>query len=347
MFLTQKICKSICLILLITTIGCKKEGEAKDQTSQAEAPKTEESKVTSNKETAPMDATKVLATVNDVSIYQKDMNDFMDRDPQINAARKNNIPIPEEVKGKILDVLIEREVLLQAASKKNLISDKELEDAQKSYLAMYGGEENLQKVLANSGSSIDDFKANLKSDLLLKKYYEEEVSKQVKVTDEEIAKEFKDNSARYAEQPSVRARHILISVPATASEDAQKTALDNINSIYQEVTKPGVDFGEVAKARSDCPSKEKGGDLGFFTKEMMVPEFANQAFSMKPGEISKPVKTQFGYHIIKLEEEKKGGIPKLEDVKEDISQYIRMNKETEIGRPMLEKLKSEAKITKN
>lgn len=346
MFLKQNICKYLIISSLALVVGCENKNEVIDQNSKTEPQKTEEIKSTST-EASQMDDNKVIATVNDSPIYQKDVNDFMDRDPQINAARKNNIPIPEEVKGKILDVLIEREVLLQAASKRNLLTDKELEDAQKSYLAMYGGEDNLKKVLANSGTSIDDFKANLKSDLLLKKYYEEEVAKKVNVSDEEISKEFKDNPSKYAEQPSVRARHILISVPQGSPEEKQKEALDAINAIYEEVNKPGVDFGAVAKARSDCPSKEKGGDLGFFTKEMMVPEFANQAFSMKPGEISKPVKTQFGHHIIKLEEVKAGGTPKLEDVKEDISQTIRMNKETEIGRPMLEKLKNEAKITKN
>ncbi len=85
----------------------------------------------------------------------------------------------------------------------------------------------------------------------------------------------------------VRASHILVK---TESE-----AKNLVNQI-----KTGADFGEIAKAHSDCPSARKGGDLGYFGKGMMVKEFENAAFNMKRGQVSEPVKTQFGYHIIKV-----------------------------------------------
>lgn len=89
----------------------------------------------------------------------------------------------------------------------------------------------------------------------------------------------------------VRASHILV-----------KTE-DKANWIYKELQK-GKDFAKLAKDYSDCPSRERGGDLGFFGKGQMAREFENAAFSMKEGEVSKPVKTQFGYHIIRVTERK-------------------------------------------
>ena len=87
----------------------------------------------------------------------------------------------------------------------------------------------------------------------------------------------------------IHARHILV-----------KTEDEALQALY-DVTH-GKDFGEVAKEKSTCPSKKEGGDLGWFGRNQMVKEFETAAFALKPGEISKPVKTQFGWHIIKVEE---------------------------------------------
>jgi len=89
----------------------------------------------------------------------------------------------------------------------------------------------------------------------------------------------------------IRASHILVS------------SLDEANKIYNECNS-GVDFSELAKKYSSCPSSAKGGDLGFFSKGQMVKEFEEAAFSLKVGEISKPIKTQFGYHLIKVTDKK-------------------------------------------
>ncbi len=85
----------------------------------------------------------------------------------------------------------------------------------------------------------------------------------------------------------VRASHILVS------------SLEEANHVVNEL-KAGKDFAELARKYSSCPSKKDGGDLGFFSKGQMVKEFEDAAFSLKPGEVSAPVKTQFGYHLIKV-----------------------------------------------
>ena len=145
----------------------------------------------------------------------------------------------------------------------------------------------------------------------LKKYYDEQIG-QIKPSEE------------------VRARHILVE----GEEDAKKIAAR---------VKGGEDFAKIAKEVSkDTGSGAEGGDLGFFAREQMVPEFANAAFGMKAGEISNPVKSQFGFHIIKVEERRLKPVPTFEQVKDRIAQALATKGQTEY----LQKLRADANIEK-
>ncbi|MGI9384421.1 MAG: peptidylprolyl isomerase [Methyloligellaceae bacterium] len=103
----------------------------------------------------------------------------------------------------------------------------------------------------------------------------------------------------------LRARHILVKTEAEARDVVEK-----VNR--------GGDFAELAKSTSTGPSKTQGGDLGYFTKGQMVKEFEEAAFAMKPGDVSEPVKTQFGWHVIKIEDKRKKGAPPFDSVKDRI-----------------------------
>ncbi|MBR0750007.1 peptidylprolyl isomerase, partial [Bradyrhizobium japonicum] len=107
----------------------------------------------------------------------------------------------------------------------------------------------------------------------------------------------------------VHARHILVETESEAK--AIKAELNN-----------GTDFVKLAKKKSKDPGSADGGDLGFFTKEQMVPEFAAVAFSLQPGKISDPVKSQFGWHIIKVEEKRNRKAPDFDQVKAQIETYV-------------------------
>jgi peptidyl-prolyl cis-trans isomerase C len=128
-------------------------------------------------------------------------------------------------------------------------------------------------------------------------------------TDDAMKKVYEEASKQIAGEQEVRARHILVE-----SEDDAK-------AIEAELKKGG-DFAELAKKKSKDPGSSDGGDLGFFTKDQMVPEFANVAFSLEPGKISDPVKTQFGWHIIKVEEKRNRKPPEFDQVKGQIETYV-------------------------
>ncbi len=147
------------------------------------------------------------------------------------------------------------------------------------------------------------------------------------LTDEAMKKVYDDAAKQISGEEEVHARHILVQ-----TEDEAK-------AIKAELDKGG-DFAKLAKEKSKDPGASDGGDLGFFTKEQMVPEFSKVAFSLEPGKISDPVKTQFGWHIIKVEEKRNRKPPDFAQVKPQIEQYVTRKAQSEF----VAKLRETAKV---
>ena len=141
----------------------------------------------------------------------------------------------------------------------------------------------------------------------------------------------------------MKASHILIQVPADADEAKKAAALASIQSLKQRIDK-GENFANLAMEYSDCPSKAKGGDLGFFSREQMVQPFSEAAFALQPGQVSDVVTTRFGYHLIRLTERKKAQTMAFNDVKEEISNRLRQEQEEKRIADYLEKIKKTADI---
>ena len=141
------------------------------------------------------------------------------------------------------------------------------------------------------------------------------------------------------EEKEVHARHILFRA-AAGDDKAGKEAEDKVKAVIVRLKK-GEDFAKLAGELTEDPSgKANGGDLGFFGKEQMVPEFSDTAFKLTNGQISEPVKTQFGWHVIKVEETRVKPQPKFEEVKPQIQQYVVRKAQAEL----VTKLRAEAKI---
>ncbi len=142
------------------------------------------------------------------------------------------------------------------------------------------------------------------------------------VTDAQIAEYYASHAAEFQRAEEVRASHILVR-PAGEDEEASRAAAARARALYARAIAPGADFAALAREASDDPgSKDSGGDLGWFGRGRMVKEFEDAVFALKTGEISQPVKSQFGFHVIKLVDRRPAGQQSLEEVREVIRQRL-------------------------
>ncbi|WP_438313659.1 foldase protein PrsA [Sporosarcina sp. FA9] len=208
---------------------------------------------------------------------------------------------------KALAALIDEKVIaLEVKKKKVKISDKEIDKELETYIENAGSQEAFKATLEQNGITEAQLKENIVQYLSIRKLIEPRID----ITDEEIKAYFDENKAQLDQPESVEASHILVEDEATAKEVAQKIA-------------DGEDFAALAKEYStDASNADKGGELGFFPRGKMVPEFDEAVFSMKLDTISEPIKTDFGYHIIKLTDKKEAKEAVLEDHKEDIKEGL-------------------------
>ncbi|MDR5658736.1 peptidylprolyl isomerase [Serpentinicella sp. ANB-PHB4] len=170
--------------------------------------------------------------------------------------------------------------------------------------------------LENALDAEEQYKAELENitATFLKQYAISKVLKDITTDDAEAETFFNENKDQFVNPESVKGSHILV-------ED-ESTAKDIIKEINE-----GLAFDEAAKKYSKCPSKAQGGSLGYFTQGKMVPEFEAVAFNMKQNEISEPVKTQFGYHIIKIDDKKEASEQTFDQVKDQIKQHLLSEKQ--------------------
>ncbi len=222
-----------------------------------------------------------------------------------------------------------------------------------------------QRVVSLAKITPDTFLSQVKVDeAATKKYYEENQAEfatperarveyvifsadpllsQTTASTDEVKTYYEEHKGDYAAPEQRHAAHILIGAPAKASEADKKAAQAKAESILQQVKAAPGKFAELAKENSDDPgSKAKGGDLGFFGRGMMLKPFEDAAFSLKPGEISGVVQTDFGFHIIMLLEKRGGNVTPLDEVKTEIASKIKMQKAGEKFTELAEKFKEAA-----
>ena len=176
----------------------------------------------------------------------------------------------------------------------------------------------------------EEYKAGLEQlekDLLTQMTINKVLS-EVTVTDEDAKKYYKENKTQFDQPATVSAKHILVDTEELCSE------------VKERIENGELSFEDAAKEYSTCPSNAQGGSLGVFGRGMMVPEFEDAAFELELEKISEPVKTQFGYHLIKLENLQAGGESEYEEVRNEIERSLMYQKQSEAYNKELNNLKS-------
>lgn len=260
---------------------------------------------------------------NAISRYDDKTLSSMDQS-LINSFKKN-----------ILEQIINYELLFQQAEKEKVkISQDDINLEIDKIKDNFSSPEEFNEALKANKLTLTQLKDDIKRQLMIQ-YILEEARNKINITDDELLEYYNENQESFFESKRIHARHILVE-----TEEEAKSIIDQL--------KEGIiDFAELAKEKSICPSAENGGDLGFFAKGQMVKEFEDVSFSLEPGEISDIVKTEFGYHIIKCEEKKEAYNPTFEEVKDQINNTLIYQRENEETLALLSKLKEEANIVIN
>ncbi len=174
-------------------------------------------------------------------------------------------------------------------------------------------------------------KLDITEEEMLKQYAIYKIISAVDISDDELKDYYKENKNNFFREEMFRASHILID-----TEDKANEILEELNN--------GLSFEEAAEKYSLCPSKQNGGDLGFFPKGKMVKEFEDVIFSLEIDKISTPVKTQFGYHIIKATDRKEAGILLFDEIKDNLKQELLRSKQTYFYNQKINELKAKYKV---
>lgn len=233
----------------------------------------------------------VVARVNNEKITKDELYDFLVKENGQTA----------------LNSLIANKIIDLEAKKQNIeVTEDDVQKEIDDIAEQYGGRETFEQFLEMYGTSLDDIKENVKLNVKIEKL----LGPDVKIEEDEMKAYFEENKESFGEQEQVKASHILVDSEEKASE-------------VKEKLQSGEDFTELAKEYSiDTSNNEKGGELGFFARGAMVKEFEDAAFSMEIGQISDPIQTDYGYHIIKVEDKKPAKEATYEESKDEVKEIL-------------------------
>lgn len=266
---------------------------------------------------------KTLAKVNNEVITEKDFSEFL-KVQGIDISQG----VEDEVKKNLLVQAIEERLILQEAKRIGIdVTDEELEKAIVAFREQLSSE--LQQEI---GLDEELWRKRLKSSILLNKVITLVVGKYGEVSDREALEYYNVNREDFKRPEEVRALQIVV-----ATED-------EANNLLKRLKRGKEDFKKLAREFSLSPDREKGGDIGYFSRGEMPEEFEEVVFSLKIGELSPVVKSPYGYHIFKLIDRRKAGVSEFSHVKEEIKRRLKAEKEDKAFRIWVDNLKSKAVI---
>lgn len=316
-----------------------------------------------------------IIKVNDITITQADFDQAFDKSVDKsflkafggakNFVKSDENPMFNIFKEKITNELIVKALLDEEIAKRGITATQEdIQNELKTIIDKVGSKEELNKMLKQRGISNQQFMEDLKTQIKIKKLVNS--LEKINITDKDAENYYNSHKNEFTHGEQVRASHILISAntieliqqikeknPDISPTDLNKKVEEKLavqkekaEAVLKEVKQNPDAFEKIAQAKSDDKaSGERGGELGFFTKEAMVPEFSKAAFSMKPNTISESlVQSPYGYHIIKVTDRMEAGTTPFAKVKDEIKFYLETQKQIEVLKKLTDGLMKNAKI---
>jgi peptidyl-prolyl cis-trans isomerase C len=247
----------------------------------------------------------------------------------------------------VTDTLIANILLTKAAEKSSLVvNDEDLTKEVAQIEANAPAGTSLKDALAENKINFDEWKNDLRKQMLVRKLVEEKTANVTNATATEVTKFYEENVDSFKVPENVTASHILLAFKPEDTDVTKAVKKKEIEKIRADIL-AGADFAAVAGEKSDCPSGKRGGDLGSFARGQMVPEFETAAFSQEVGAVGNVVETQFGYHLIKVTDRQQAGIRPLTQVKDQLQEYLTGKKKQEALMAYIEDLKGKADVKIN
>lgn len=243
------------------------------------------------------------------------------------------------------DQLIANELLIEAAEQSDLsVSDEELNAELEQIKANAPEGKTLEEALAENGVDYGEWKENLRTQMLLTKLVEQKTADIAEASAADAATFYQENIEQFKAPENVTASHILIAFDEDDTDETKAEKKAQLEKIKADITAGTASFEELATEHSDCPSSERGGNLGSFGRGQMVPEFEEAAFNQEVGSVSDIVETQFGYHLIKVTGHDMESTRPLAEVTDQLQNYLSGQKKQEALVAYIETLREKADI---
>ncbi len=289
----------------------------------------------------------VVARVNARSIYGQDLQRSIrtQLQPIGNPEWKNlKEDYRQELIAQSLVSLIASELIFQKATASGMkVTEAEVQAEFDKTSKTFATDSEMNIALANRGMDRASFTRELKKRLTVEKFINETIGKKISMTPGEVTEYYNAHKTEFTHPELVRTSHILIMLPENATPEQDKAALQRAQALLARVKK-GEDFAKLARENSMDGSASNGGDIGLTPKGTLAAEYEAVAFALPVGGVSEPVRTQFGYHIIKVTEKKKEGIPELSEVQPKLTEFLKNQKVDAELQKVVEGLRTAAKI---
>jgi peptidyl-prolyl cis-trans isomerase C len=333
----------ITILLAVSAVSCKEKTVEQAAETIDQSVAVEKQPVV---ETAVSETEAFVAIVNGVSIPTEELDRKMDMVKQRYAGMGVEMTPDQmaDMRNRITDSLIEQEVLVQESAAQNISVDQaDIDGELQKFKQQFPNEEAFSTQMTQMGYTEDSLKKEIRRSKAIQQLIEQKIVAEITVPEEEMAAYYEANPEKFETPERVRARHILVRLNPEM-EDAEKEAARKKIETVKEKLSSGEDFEKLVSENSDCPSSKNGGDLDYFARGQMVKPFEDAAFAMNPGEISDIVETQFGYHIIKVEDKQTAATLSFEEAREGLAEQLKGEKARTAVKDYIEKLKEKASI---
>ncbi|MFZ0743921.1 MAG: peptidylprolyl isomerase [Terracidiphilus sp.] len=288
----------------------------------------------------------IIARVNDQIITSSDYDRAMKELDQEKRQQGASMQEISDAHRDLLRTLIDQQLWLSKGKELGITGETELVNRLNEIRKQYhlATLEDLEKAAQEQGFSFEDFKANIRNQIITQEVMRQEVGSKISVTPGEVQQYFEAHKQEYAQPESVRLAEILVSTGSAAQQDdpqkvaAAKAKADDIEAKLND----GGNFSQLAKSFSDGPTASEGGDLGSYKRGELAKVFEDATFNLKVGQTTEPIRTKQGYVIMKVVQHTPGGVPAFKDVEQDVEQAYYMSKMEPAIRDYLTQMRDES-----